>query len=90
MLAAVEKIGRPEEIFDLLRAHRNEDRFMQGEDRGRDPRHLQAGAHPAETASRFAALSPESRRVLDGMLAPAAMRKAARRPGARAKARKAR
>jgi hypothetical protein len=82
MLAAVEKIGRPVEIFDLLRAHRNEDRFMK--ERIADviraifKRERIRRSHPT-----FASLSPESRRVLDGVLAPAAMRKAARRPRAR-------
>ena len=82
MLAAVEKIGKPEEIFDLLRAHRYEDRFMKERIadviRAITKRERLRRSHPT-----FASLSPESRRVLDGVLAPAAMRKAARRPRAK-------
>jgi len=82
MLAAVERIGNPEEIFDLLRAHRYEDRFMK--ERIADviraifKRERIRRNHPS-----FSALSPDSRRVLDSVLAPAAVRKAARRPRTR-------
>jgi HEAT repeat protein len=78
MLAAVEKIGKPEEVLDLLRAHRNEDRFMK--ERIADvirtilKRERIRRSHPS-----FASLSPESRRVLEGVLAPAAMRKTSRK-----------
>ena len=82
MLAAVEKIGKPEEIFDLLRAHRYEDRFMK-ERIGDVIRVIFKRERIRRNNPTFSALSPESRRVLDAVLAPAAMRKAVRRPRAR-------
>jgi hypothetical protein len=78
MLAAVEKIGKPEEIFDLLRAHRYEDRFMKERIAG-VIRVIFKRERIRRNNPTFSALSPESRRVLDAVLAPAALRKAARR-----------
>jgi HEAT repeat protein len=78
MLAAVQKIGRPEEIVDLLRAHRHEDRFMK--ERIADViRAIVKRERIRRTHPTLSSLSPDSRRVLEGVLAPAAMRKAARR-----------
>jgi hypothetical protein len=78
MLAAVEKIGKPEEILDLVRAHKFEDRFMR--ERIADVvRSIFKRERMRRTHPTFAALSPDSRRVLDAMLAPAALRKAARK-----------
>ncbi|HEX5042193.1 MAG TPA: HEAT repeat domain-containing protein [Candidatus Polarisedimenticolaceae bacterium] len=82
MVAAVEKIGNLEEVFDLLRAYRYEDRFMK--ERIADViRVIFKRERIRRTHPNFSALSPESRRVLDSVLTPAAMRKAARRPRAR-------
>jgi HEAT repeat protein len=86
MLAAVEKIGKPDEILDLLRAWRREDRFVR-ERIAEAIRAIMKRERLRRNHPSFAALAPDSRRVLEGVLAPAAMRKAARRPRARTRPR---
>ncbi len=82
VLAAVEKIGKKDEILDLLRAWRREDRFAR-ERIAVVVRAIMKRERIRRNSAMFHALGPDLRRVLDSILPAAAGRRRLRAPGLR-------
>src|SRR5262249_8034590 len=77
ILAAIQIIGTRDEIPDLLRAHRREDRFMK--DRIADAsRTIMKRERIRKNSATLQALGPEQRKLLDAVLRPAARPAASR------------
>ena len=77
-------IGKRDEIPDLLRSWRREDRYLR-ERIGNAIRTIMRRERIRRNHPSFAALGDDSRRVLDTLLQPAAMRRATRGRPARRK-----
>jgi hypothetical protein len=75
MLTAVEMIGKRDEIPDLLRSYLREDRYMKEKIAGAI-RTIMKRERIRRNNPSFASLGEETRRALDAVLSPAAMRKA--------------